>query len=102
MELVEESPQERLRCIQKQLQALKFSTFPLFSSIMGTLFGSLPPCLLRQTINGAAERLTFVLSTFICSRHPFSVFGYPVMKLGAMGCSLGGTRGWFGICHNIG
>lgn len=90
-----EGSQDRLQHIQKQIQNLKFSTFPLFSSIMGTLFGSLPPCLLRRTINSAGGSLTFVLSTFIVSRHPFSIFGYPVMRLGAMGCSHVGTGGWY-------
>lgn len=92
------SPEERLHEIDDQLRGLKSSTFPLLIGIVGTLSGCLPPFLLRRMLNGASGSLkSFVLSTFIASKHPASLCGYPVAQLGSVGSGHEGTKGMYRI-----
>lgn len=87
---------EKLERTEEQLRQIKSSTFPWMSTFTANLTGSLPPFLLRRTIRGAAtaENLrTYAASIFVAWRHPTSLFGYPVTKIGSVGSGLAGTNG---------
>lgn len=87
---------EILNRIDEQFKKLKDSTFPRLTKTSAGLCGNLPSFLLKKIVHGVLTEgnlRTYVASMFIMYRHPFRLFGYPVVKLGSVGSGLEGTNG---------